>query len=150
QSAWSLTQADALAARPRDPSALARSLHGGLRRGPVGSRRKPDAGWQPARLDSCADHGDCHGDRHGPLRPCHGPGHRIAVACGARGRLAHWGTAKRWPPVNGALLRASGISVHRGRRLTLQPTDFAVCAGETIGIYGPNGAGKSTLLQALA
>ncbi len=34
--------------------------------------------------------------------------------------------------------------------LTLQPTDFAVRAGETVGIYGPNGAGKSTLLQALA
>jgi tungstate transport system ATP-binding protein len=32
----------------------------------------------------------------------------------------------------------------------LQPSDFAVRAGETVGIYGPNGAGKSTLLQALA
>lgn len=49
-----------------------------------------------------------------------------------------------------ALLQASGISVHRNGRLTLQPTDFAVRAGETVGIYGPNGAGKSTLLQALA
>jgi len=52
--------------------------------------------------------------------------------------------------VNDALLRASGISVHRNGRLTLQPTDFAVRSGETVGIYGPNGAGKSTLLQALA
>ena len=49
-----------------------------------------------------------------------------------------------------ALLRATGISVHRYGRLTLQPTDFAVRSGETVGIYGPNGAGKSTLLQALA
>ncbi|HKH02918.1 MAG TPA: ABC transporter ATP-binding protein [Bradyrhizobium sp.] len=49
-----------------------------------------------------------------------------------------------------ALLQASGISVRRGGQLTLQPTDFAVRAGETVGIYGPNGAGKSTLLLALA
>ena len=49
-----------------------------------------------------------------------------------------------------ALLRATGISVRRHGRLTLQPTDFAVRSGETVGIYGPNGAGKSTLLQALA
>jgi tungstate transport system ATP-binding protein len=52
--------------------------------------------------------------------------------------------------VNDALLRASGISVHRNGRLTLQPSDFTVRAGETVGIYGPNGAGKSTLLLALA
>ena len=52
--------------------------------------------------------------------------------------------------MNEALLQASGISVYRNGRLTLQPTDFAVCAGEVVGIYGPNGAGKSTLLQALA
>jgi ABC-type cobalamin/Fe3+-siderophores transport system ATPase subunit len=52
--------------------------------------------------------------------------------------------------VNEALLQASGVSVHRNGRLTLQPTDFTVRAGEAVGIYGPNGAGKSTLLQALA
>lgn len=48
------------------------------------------------------------------------------------------------------LLQATAISVRRNGRLTLQPTDFAVRPGETVGIYGPNGAGKSTLLQALA
>ena len=42
------------------------------------------------------------------------------------------------------------MSVRRNGRLALQPTDFAVRAGETVGIYGPNGAGKSTLLLALA
>src|SRR5262245_34114907 len=52
--------------------------------------------------------------------------------------------------MNNPLLHASGISVHRNGQLTLQPTDFVVGAGETIGIYGPNGAGKSTLLLALA
>ena len=49
-----------------------------------------------------------------------------------------------------ALLKACGVSVRRHRRITLQPTNFSVRAGETVGIYGPNGAGKSTLLQALA
>lgn len=48
------------------------------------------------------------------------------------------------------LLAATGISVRRRGRVTLNPTDFAVRAGERIAIYGPNGAGKSTLLQALA
>ena len=48
------------------------------------------------------------------------------------------------------ILQASAISVHRSERVVLQPTDFALRAGETVGIYGPNGAGKSTLLQALA
>jgi tungstate transport system ATP-binding protein len=52
--------------------------------------------------------------------------------------------------VSDFLLQARGISVHRDGRLALQPTDFGVRAGETVGIYGPNGAGKSTLLQALA
>jgi len=52
--------------------------------------------------------------------------------------------------VNDVVLQASGISAHRNGRVTLQPTDFALHAGETVGIYGPNGAGKSTLLQALA
>lgn len=52
--------------------------------------------------------------------------------------------------MSNVLLQASAISVHRSGRPTLQPTDFVVDAGETVGIYGPNGAGKSTLLQALA
>jgi tungstate transport system ATP-binding protein len=52
--------------------------------------------------------------------------------------------------VTDPVLQASGVSVRRDERVTLQPTDFAVHAGETVGVYGPNGAGKSTLLQALA
>ena len=52
--------------------------------------------------------------------------------------------------MNDLLLRAAAISVHRSGRVVLQPTDFALRAGETVGIYGPNGAGKSTLVQALA
>ena len=48
------------------------------------------------------------------------------------------------------LLQASGVSVCREKRITLEPIDFSARAGETIGIYGPNGAGKSTLLLALA
>ncbi len=52
--------------------------------------------------------------------------------------------------MNDTVLQACGISVQRDGRVTLQPTDFAVRAGETVGIYGPNGAGKTTLLLALA
>ena len=52
--------------------------------------------------------------------------------------------------MNDVVLQASAIGVHRGGRIILQPTDFALRAGETVGIYGPNGAGKSTFLQALA
>jgi tungstate transport system ATP-binding protein len=52
--------------------------------------------------------------------------------------------------VSEILLQACGIAVQRDGRLTLNATDFAVRAGETVGIYGPNGAGKSTPLQALA
>jgi len=52
--------------------------------------------------------------------------------------------------VNAVVLKACGISVLRDGRVTLQLTDFAVRAGETVGIYGPNGAGKTTLLLALA
>ena len=52
--------------------------------------------------------------------------------------------------MNDPVLQASAISVRRHGRVVLQPTDFALRAGETVGIYGPNGAGKSTLLQALA
>jgi tungstate transport system ATP-binding protein len=52
--------------------------------------------------------------------------------------------------VSNALLQASGISVRRGGRVTLQPCDFSLREGEKVAVYGPNGAGKSTLLQALA
>jgi tungstate transport system ATP-binding protein len=52
--------------------------------------------------------------------------------------------------VTEALLQASAISVRRNGRLALRPSDLAVNAGETVGVYGPNGAGKSTLLLALA
>src|SRR5262249_14598550 len=142
--------ADALAAWARNPPAVACGLYGGLRRSRLGGRGKPDARRQPARIDPRADHRHRHGDRHGSLRPCHGLWHCAPLTRGARCRLAHVGSTERWPPVNDLLLQASRISVRRNGRLTLQPTDFAVRAGETVGIYGPNGAGKSTLLQALA
>src|SRR5262249_25275256 len=146
QSAWSFTLADALVAWPRNPSAIARGLHGRLRCGRVGGRCESDARRQPAGLDPRADHGHRHGNRHGPLRTRYGLWHRVAVTRSACSRPARVGTTERRAPVNEALLQASRISVHRDGRLTLQPADFALRAGETIGIYGPNGAGKSTLV----
>jgi ABC-2 type transport system ATP-binding protein len=48
------------------------------------------------------------------------------------------------------LLRARGVARRFGSEQALAPTDFAVAAGETVGLVGPNGAGKSTLLALLA
>src|SRR5262249_28461202 len=120
------------------------------RRGGVGGRRKPNARRQPARLDPGTHDGYCDGNRHGPLRPRHGLWHCSVAARRNRRWLADLDTRERRSVMNNALLHASGISVRRGGRVALQPTDFAARAGETVGIYGPNGAGKSTLLLALA
>ena len=48
------------------------------------------------------------------------------------------------------LIAARGISRRFGDRLALEPTDFELCAGETVALIGPNGAGKSTLLAIVA
>lgn len=47
-------------------------------------------------------------------------------------------------------LEAHGIHIHLGERPILEDMDFAVAAGEMVGVLGPNGAGKSTLIRALA
>jgi ABC-type sulfate/molybdate transport systems ATPase subunit len=48
------------------------------------------------------------------------------------------------------LLRASSLTVMRGRREVVHDVDLALRAGELVALLGPNGAGKSTLLDALA
>jgi branched-chain amino acid transport system ATP-binding protein len=48
------------------------------------------------------------------------------------------------------LLSARGIRKRFGALLVLQDVDFALGAGEAVGIVGPNGAGKTTLLNVLA
>jgi len=48
------------------------------------------------------------------------------------------------------LLRADGVGRRYGELEALAPTDFVLCAGETVALVGPNGAGKSTLLAILA
>ncbi len=48
------------------------------------------------------------------------------------------------------LLEAAGVRKRFGALVVLDGVDFAVGAGEGVGIVGPNGAGKTTLLNVLA
>jgi branched-chain amino acid transport system ATP-binding protein len=48
------------------------------------------------------------------------------------------------------LLAAHGVRKRFGALLVLQDVDFALGAGEAVGIVGPNGAGKTTLLNVLS
>ena len=48
------------------------------------------------------------------------------------------------------ILAAVGVRRRFGALVVLDGVDFAVGAGEAIGIVGPNGAGKTTLLNVLA
>ena len=49
-----------------------------------------------------------------------------------------------------ALLAGNGLCKRFGALTVLDGVDFAVGAGEAIGIVGPNGAGKTTLLNVLS
>ena len=53
---------------------------------------------------------------------------------------------RRWQPI----LAAVGVHKRFGALVVLDGVDFAVAAGEAVGIVGPNGAGKTTLLNVLA
>src|ERR1700749_2500717 len=48
------------------------------------------------------------------------------------------------------LLQLEGISKHFGPVHALDRVDFAVAAGEVVGVVGDNGAGKSTLVKPIA
>src|SRR6201994_1673209 len=48
------------------------------------------------------------------------------------------------------LLQLEGISKHFGPVHALDRVDFAVNAGEVVGLVGDNGAGKSTLVKTIA
>jgi len=47
-------------------------------------------------------------------------------------------------------LAGRGLAKRYGELLVLDHVDFAVAAGEAVGVVGPNGAGKTTLLSILA
>lgn len=49
-----------------------------------------------------------------------------------------------------AILEARGLVLAFGANRVLDGVDFAVGAGDAVGIVGPNGAGKTTLLAALS
>jgi branched-chain amino acid transport system ATP-binding protein len=49
-----------------------------------------------------------------------------------------------------AILAAVGVRKRFGALVVLDGVDFAVGAGDAVGIVGPNGAGKTTLLNVLA
>ena len=54
-------------------------------------------------------------------------------------------------PADGTpILAAVGVRKRFGSLVVLDGVDFAVRAGEAVGIVGPNGAGKTTLLNVLA
>ena len=48
------------------------------------------------------------------------------------------------------IVRLDGVEKHFGAVRALDGVDFAVAAGECVGLVGHNGAGKSTLMKALA
>jgi D-xylose transport system ATP-binding protein len=51
---------------------------------------------------------------------------------------------------NGALLELEGVSKRFGPVQALDRVDFAVHAGEVVGLVGDNGAGKSTMVKTIA
>jgi branched-chain amino acid transport system ATP-binding protein len=53
-------------------------------------------------------------------------------------------------PAPTAALAGRGLAKRYGDLLVLDHVDFAVAAGEAVGVVGPNGAGKTTLLSILA
>lgn len=53
-------------------------------------------------------------------------------------------------PTESPVYEARGITKRYGNVLALDNADFAVSAGEVVGLVGDNGAGKSTLVKALS
>src|SRR5947207_9164920 len=47
-------------------------------------------------------------------------------------------------------IEANGIAARFGKTSVLEGVDFAIHAGEMVGLIGPNGSGKTTLLRILA
>ena len=50
---------------------------------------------------------------------------------------------------NGVLIEGAGLAKHFGGIAAVDGVDFAVAAGDLIGLIGPNGSGKTTLINVL-
>ena len=50
---------------------------------------------------------------------------------------------------DGALIRATGVTVNRGGKPVIDKINLAVHPGEILTLVGPNGAGKTTLINAI-
>ena len=59
-------------------------------------------------------------------------------------------SARSWGRKTTPILAAAGIRKRFGALVVLDGVDFAVGAGDAVGIVGPNGAGKTTLLNVLS
>ena len=73
-----------------------------------------------------------------------------ALQAGLQGSGDLLGRRERAMSSNGALLELDGVSKRFGPVQALDRVDFAVHAGEVVGLVGDNGAGKSTLVKTIA
>src|SRR5450755_2328875 len=86
--------------------------------------------------------------RSSPARCCSAPSRTRAGPCDGMPRTARPSATLEMHAASP--IRARAVTKTYGTQTVLQPTDFAVAAGEVRALVGSNGAGKSTLMKILA